>query len=312
MFFKIIYNSENRKINSVLKWLHLDHPSLQRLKQLSEGSPETLIVRSKEYGKLLDDLWINGVNKKTGLRRLATLDEWLLSVIPKPFSASISIMDVGGSDGSTTFELVQYLNENLGIEIKASILEMQLRLHCFRRGFIRYYLTNDKIPFLLQIGPVGILLEEKKCSKMRFVFNPLVRFIKKYLKRLCLENYLRNEGDLLLKNPIAKENSNIYWIEQDLFQFNQALVGAFDFIRCCNILNYSYFSEVQISKAVQLLAHYLKPKGFLLVSRSLENSNSSLHRASLWVRTRRGLKHISDLNGGSEIKEIVQKILEDS
>ena len=48
----------------------------------------------------------------------------------------LRILDAGGSDGSTTFDTVCYFRENLGVEVKATILEMQLRLHCFRRGLL--------------------------------------------------------------------------------------------------------------------------------------------------------------------------------
>lgn len=157
MFFKIIYNSGNRKIESVIKWLHLYHPPLLRLKQLSEGRPETLVVRSKEFSNLLNSLRINGVDKFTFSGRLAVLNEWLISVMPKPISASMSILDVGGSDGITTFELVRYLQENLGVDVKASVLESQLRLYSFRGRLVRYYLTNEKIPFTVcyKLGPWG-------------------------------------------------------------------------------------------------------------------------------------------------------------
>lgn len=311
MIFKIIYNSKNDKLKKVLRWLHLYHPSLDRLSELSEGSSETLIDRSIEFSSLLKGLWINGVDKRTGLGRLVVLDEWLISFIHKPLLSPISILDVGGSDGSTTLELVQYLKENLGIEIKAAILERQLRLHCFRRGWIRYYLTNEKKPFILQIGPVAVLLEQVK-GKTRFIFNPIVRFIQKCLSRLHFEKHLKNEGDLLFMNPLVREISNLRWIEQDLFKFNKDLVETFDFVRCCNILNVDYFSEDQIFNAIKLLSSYLKPNGLLLLSRSTDDSNGSLLTASIWIRSQRSLMHISDLNGGSEIKEIVELVKQNS
>jgi hypothetical protein len=307
MIFKIIFNKENDKINTFLKWSHVYHPSLKRLRELSEGSPETLFDRSIKFSTLLKGLWIDGVDKRTGLGRLVVLDEWLISFIGKPLNSSISILDVGGSDGSTTYELVQYLKENLGIEIKATILERQLRLQCFRRGWVRYYLTNEKRPFMLLVGSLGVLLEESK-GKTRFLFNPTVRFTQKHLQRMCLETYLRKEADLLFINPLVRENSNFSWIEQDLFNFNDDLVGTFDLIRCCNILNINYFNDDQILDAIKILSNYLKPNGLLLVSRSLEGSNVSEVMASIWMKSHRELMHISDLNGGSEIKKIVEQL----
>lgn len=307
MIFKVIYNSENDKIEAILKWLHVYHPSLKRLSELSEGSPETLIDRSIKFSSLLNGLWIGGVDKRTGLGRLVLLDEWLLSFIPKLQASSISILDVGGSDGTTTFELLHFLEENLRIEIKAAILERQLRLLCFRRGWMRYYKTNEKRPFILQVGPFGVLLEESK-GMMQFIINPIVRFTQRCINRLTLEKYMKDEGDLILMSPLVREIANISWIEQDLTKFNESLVGSFNIIRCCNILNFYYFSEDQILNAVKLLSHYLMPNGLLLVSRSLDKTNGPLLTASIWTKSKEGLIHISDLNGGSEIKELVEKL----
>jgi hypothetical protein len=304
MIFKIIYNDRNEKIKAILKRLYIYHPSLKRLNELSKGSPETLIGRSKEFSSLLDGLFINGVDKRTGLGRLIELDEWLITIIHEhPFS-SISILDVGGSDGSTAFDLQKHLEESIGIEVKVSILERQLRLQHFKRGFLRYYLTVEEMPHLLQIGPIGLIFEKSK-GKMRFVFNPFVRFTKKCLHQFDLKKFLKNKGDILLMSPLVRVNPNLSWIEQDLFQFNESLVGTFDLIRCCNILNLDYFNELKILEALKLLSLYLKPNGLLLVSRSLDNSNGSLLNASIWKRSGNGLVHISDLNNGSEIKGLL-------
>jgi hypothetical protein len=305
MIFKILFDIKNDKIKTIFKWFQFYHPSLKRLKELSEGESETLLDRSVEFSTLLNDLWVDGVGKRTGLGRLVVLDEWITSFIPRNNLKPLSILDVGGSDGSTTFELVKYLENILGSKILASILEKQLRLHCFKRGCLKYYLTNEHKPFMLQIGLLGILFEESKL-KSGFIFNPIVKFAEKYLQKICLERYLKREEDLLLINPLIREFPDVTWIEQDLFQYNKSLVGTFDLIRCCNLLNISYFSKEQILNAIRLLSIYLKPNGLLLVSRSLKDFHGSELTASIWMKSSTGLMHISDLNGGSEIKNIIE------
>lgn len=305
MFLKIIHTSENRRVKNILQRLGLDFPPIQRLKELSEGSPETLPVRSQEFGTMLNRLWINGVGKFTSPGRLALLDQWTISVMPQTSRGLLSVLDVGGSDGSTANDLVQYMENKIGGEIKAVVLDSQLKLYCFRRGLVRYFLNNSRIPFLFQVGPFGVLLEENN-GKLGFILNPIIRLAKTSLKRLRPERYLKNDGEIPLKNPLLKDKSNINWIEQDLFEVNESLTGAFDLIRCCNILNFCYFSEAQLCNAVQILTRYLKPNGLLLVSRSLD-SDTSMHMASLWFKEENRIIHLSDLNGGSEIKEIVQK-----
>lgn len=302
--FKLVCRLENGLFKKVLNRLRLYHPPLHRLMELSEGNAESLVTRSKEFSGLLSDVVINGVYKRTGLGRLAVLDKWVVSVLPEPLPMSFRILDVGGSDGSTTFDTVRYFRENLRVEVMATILERQLRLHYFRWWCLRYYLTHDRSPLLVQIGLLGVLLEETK-AKEGFVFNPIVRVVKKYLQHFSFEKYLQYCGDLILESPLVRNSPDIVWLEQDLFCFDPALVGAFDFIRCCNVLNCGYFSELQIYDAVHLLTLYLKPKGLLMVSRTIEDTTGFLHTASLWMKTGTDLQHVSDLNGGSEVKKLV-------
>lgn len=295
--FKVVCELENGPFKKLLRRLRLYYPSLDCLRELSTGSLESLITRSKRFSELLDDVLINGVWKRTGFGRLTVLDEWVVSILPEPVYTPFSILDVGGSDGSTTFDTVRYFQEHLGLDVKATILEMQLRLYCFRRGILRYYLTHDRIPLLIQIGLLGALLEETK-GKEGFIVNPIVRVTKKWLLRSSFEKYLQDYGDLLLESPLVRNCPDIVWLERDLFRFDPELKGVFDFIRCCNVLNCGYFSKRQIYDAVQLLALYLKPKGLLLVSRTIDDSAGFLHSASLWMKTATGLVHVADLNGG--------------
>ncbi len=305
--FKLICRLPNGPFKKVLKRLRLYYPPLQYLRELSQGSTESVDARSKEFSELLDDVSINGVSKKTGTGRLASIDRWVASILTEPLSTPLQMLDVGGSDGSTTFDTMSYFRDSLGVKVKATILDMQLRLHCYHRGGLRYYVTHEKNPLLMQIGVFGILFEEIT-TKEGFVFNPVLRVTKKALQRFSFEKYLQNCGDLYLENPIARRSPDIAWLEQDLFRFDPELVGAFDFVRCCNVLNYSYFSERQICDAVELLALYLKPGGLLVVSRTIDHSSSLLHDASLWMKMGAGLQHVSDLNGGSEIKRLVPLI----
>lgn len=304
LVLKFVCALPNGPLKKALKRLRLYHPSLRRLMELSEGDAESLVVRSKEFSELLRDLSINGVYKHTGSGRLAALDEWAGSVLPHHPSALFRMLDVGASDGSTTLDTVRYFKKKYGVEVKATILEMQLRLHCFRRGFLWYYLTHCHSPLLVQIGPLGLLFEETTAREGP-ILNPVIRAIKRRFKRLSLERYMDSCGDILLASPMVKNSPDIIWLERDLLQFDPALIGTFDFIRCSNVLNYCYFSEARIYDAVRLLALYLKKNGSLLLSRTMEHSAGPLDHASLWMKNGENLQHVSDLNGGSEIKRLV-------
>jgi len=283
----------------------MDYPSLKHLKEISNGSPETLTNRSVEYSSLLNGIWIDGTDKRTGWGRLLEIDKWITSVINKSGSSPFTFLEVGGSDGSTTYELMQHLHNEFKSEINAVILEKQLRLHCYVKNNLSYYLTHDNRPFLLQFGTIGVLLE-RNIGRMRFLFNPLVRIIQKCLKSWEIEKYLLKDEDILFINPLIRETSNIVWVEQNLFDFNESLSENFNLIRCSNILNREYFSDSDITIAIQLLKRYLKQGGFLVVSRSIDGiDGTSYATASIWRKHDNELTHVSDLNDGSEIKVLL-------
>lgn len=305
MLVRIITRSDLRCIKVVLNWLNLYHPSLTKFRELMIGSPETLADRSIKFSSMLDGLWINGVDKRTGPKRLEVLDKWLISFLNDSNNPAISILDVGGSDGITTLELIKHLQEYSDTEINATILEKQLRLYYYKRGCINFFLTSEKKPFLLQLGIIGILLEERT-GRMSNIFNPIARFLQSKLKHSHFEKHFRRQEDILFINPQVKESPNLSWIEQDLFLYNKNLECKYDIIRCSNILNIDYFNQIQIGMAFQILSKYLKPNGLLTVSRSLDENEGSSTMASIWRKSSGQLILVSDLNGGSEVKSMVE------
>jgi len=254
---------------------------------------------------MLDGLWINGVDKRTGPNRLEVFDKWLITFLDDSLTRAISILDVGGSDGITTLELIKHLQEYSDTEVNATILEKQLRLFYYKRGCMNFFLTSEKKPFLLQIGIIGILLEERT-GRLSYIFNPIVRFLRSRLQHSQFEKHFRRQEDILFINPKVKESPKLSWIEQDLFLYNKDLESKYDIIRCSNILNMDYFSQIQIRMAFQILTTYLKPNGLLAVSRSLEINEGSSTTASIWRKSSGQLMLVSDLNGGSEVKSMVE------
>ena len=302
--FKINTNSSNENYVALLRRLHLYHPSLDNLMLLSNGSLETVETRSKKFSEILNDIVINGVWKRTGPSRLLTLDDWILNIIEKYNSNEFKFLDIGASDGCTTYDLVISSQNRLKVSVFATILEMQLRLFCYRKGYLKYYLDYNANPFLIQIGAFGILFEKIK-SKEGYLLNPLIKILKYFFKTIRLQNFLYKDDDILLINPIARNVSNISWLEQDLFLYNSSLIDTFDLIRCSNVLNLGYFDGEKIKNAFTILSKYLKKDGLLLVSRAVDESGSIKHTATVWKKSGDKLIHYSDLNGGSEIKNLI-------
>lgn len=302
--FKFVGRVESKRAREVLRRLRLYHPPLRRLKELSQGSADSLPERSAEFSEILNDVLVNGVWKRTGPGRLVTLDRWIIPYLkgsaPQPFR----MLDVGGSDGTTTFDTLAFLKASLGVDAQATILEMQLRLHCFRLGPAEYYLTHDGQPWLLQFGPLGVLFEET-AAKEGLLLNPIVRLARRRLHALALERHMQDCGDLLLESPLVANNRGIDWIERDLFDFDYLLSDSFDFVRCCNVLNLGYFVDQRIKEGLQILSRYLRPDGLLLIARSVDGEKGPLNAATLWRRVETGMAHVADFNRGSEVKHLM-------
>ncbi len=303
--FKLIYKYYDHPVSTVLQRLRLYHPPLNYLNDLSEDSSKAIDVRSQEFSCLMKHILIKGTWKRTGVGRLVDLDKWVISL--NLFETkNINMLEIGGSDGITTYDTLRYFNKNYGIEIKASIMEMNLTLHCYRKGLLKYYLTNDYNPLLLQIWTIGILLEETN-NKEGVIFNPLIKYIKNYLRGVNVSKNFKKYDDIILKNPVVKNSTNIKWLEQSVFEYNQSIENSFDFIRCSNVLNNGYFEPSKITQAFDLLKKYLRPNGLLLISRTVDIPSRVIHTASLWRKSGGKMVHVSDLNGGSEVKNNVSE-----
>jgi hypothetical protein len=302
--FKLVCRLKNGPTKDFLRRWRLYHPPLSRLAELSEGDAGSLEARSREFSEILEDVLINGVWKRTGAGRLVELDRWVASNVSRPVPEPFEMLDVGGSDGITTLDSLGALREILGTDVRATILELQFRIRAFRLGFLRYYTTSGGSPLMVQAGPFGLLLEEIKATEGA-LFNPVIRALKRRLERTRPERRMAGGGEILLENPRVADCGRIAWREQDLFRFDPGLAGSFDFVRCCNVLNRRYFEDSRIVEAVGLLSGYLKRDGLLLVSRTVDGEAGTRHAASLWRKGEGGLRHVADLNGGSEVRQLV-------
>jgi hypothetical protein len=302
--FKYVARVESERALTLLRRLRLYHPPLSRLADLSQGSDESLQVRSAEFSSLLNDVLVNGVWKRTGQGRLVGLDQWIVPHLRRSSDGLLAMLEVGGSDGTTTVDTLDYLAAKLGVVTRATILEMQFRLRRFRRGPVEYYLTNDGHPLIIQCGRLGALFEETKAREGLLV-NPLIRLAVRVLRRSRLERYMTQREDLLFESPLVRNDPRIEWVERDLFELSSTLAHSFDLIRCCNVLNLGYFAEERIREGLQTLSGYLKTGGLLLVGRSVDGAKSPIECASLWRSTLGGMRHVSDLNGGSEVKHLI-------
>lgn len=100
--------------------------------------------------------------------------------------------------------------------------------------------------------------------------------------------------DLLKQRILTNLNYDIFLAKEN---------NTFNFVRCMNILNIEYFPEDKIIIGLQNLKDSLVDKGILLIGRTLQNG---VNQASFYKKENNNLILMEEINGGSEIKSIIE------
>ena len=92
------------------------------------------------------------------------------------------------------------------------------------------------------------------------------------------------------------------FFEQDIFNIKKKYFNFFNVVRVTNLLNYSYFSKAKLEIAISNIKKISKNNCIILLNRTT-NKNKNL--ASFFVKKDGKFKLLEDMNGGSEIKDLM-------
>ena len=142
----------------------------------------------------------------------------------------------------------------------------------------------------------------KYCLRYRyfFLFQKIEKILIFIFKLINIEG---KKSNLLI--PGLKKIKNIKFKEQDIFNIEKKYFQLFDVIRVSNLLNYSYFSKQRIKFALNNLNNILRENGIILINRTTKQ-NKNL--ASFFIKKNGKFELLEDLNGGSEIKDLILSI----
>ena len=146
------------------------------------------------------------------------------------------------------------------------------------------------------------------------LFPKARNFVKSQIKNSDDYQHLeiKIDGGNIIRKPLIhpfcleKVNNckNFQFIRHDLFKKTRQ---QFDIIRAMNILNLAYFPEKKIKKAVLSIFHSFTGNGIFIVGRSNDESNGQT-KTTIFERCETEFKVIEDINGGSEIKDLILSI----
>lgn len=244
---------------------------------------------------VMNELRLNGIYRKTYSNRLYQSTEYLYYLVKRE-SGTNSFLDVGASDGSTSFYTHTYL-KNKGINIKTVSTDKYTTLFYSRDFFFRYYFTEDYVPILcIVMNRFSIHLYKH----IDLISNLLAKrlIIEFNNRKLLLRKYV---FDLI--HPEIITDDLFRYESLDVFKINHKYLNKFNIIRCSNLLQLSYFDKSQIINAIKLLQLYLMDNGFLIITRI--ESNDMEESGVVLQKNSKVLRIIHRFTSNSEIETII-------
>tara|TARA_Y100001970_G_C14187151_1_gene833238 strand:+ start:977 stop:1789 length:813 start_codon:yes stop_codon:yes gene_type:complete len=234
-------------------------------------------------------LRIDSTFKTTSFNRMLDLNKKLKKYLKKIFSRKVIICDLGISSGQTTLEL---FNDLKGVKIKNIYgFDKNLNIKIYRlKKFIFLYDSKNNL----------LMVEYNKyCLRYRYFFflkiiEKFLLFLLKFINAKCYKS------NMLM--PSLDKIDKCKFFEQNIFNIEKKYYNFFNVVRVSNLLNYSYFSEKNLKIAISNINKISKEKCVVLINRT---TNKKKNLASLFIKKGGKFELLEDINGGSEIKDLM-------
>jgi chemotaxis methyl-accepting protein methylase len=283
------------------RFFHADLEELERIRQAYRKRPTAELA--SRFSTLLRDLSIGGFSKHTGAGRLHLSEAVLARQLVERTPRSARILDLGASDGVTTYDLVQTLKKAGWQDFRVDLVDLHLRLARYRKSAWLEYRTPSGVPVFLRLGRLVWRLPR---ADHRWDFVSWI-LISRLLRSPSFQSSFRKAGTISLVNPSAEACPEIHVHERSCLEHYPEWDGQFDAVRACNLLNKSYFDDEALVRIISLLKKYLKPEGLLLVSRNPEEEERS-ENGTLFTKRGGELVVLERIGTGSEIEPLCGRL----
>lgn len=282
------------------------HANYDRLMELAEkaAAEGPLDEIAEEFSAILHDIRVDGFRKRTEPGRLEAGGRLICDRL-KGTQRDLEVLDIGGSDGITTLDLVERLEEVVEGSVEGVLADKFLQIVRCTNGVITEYRTTDHQPLLVRMGRIGVRLPRSE-HPWALHMN-LVGAI--YQSLTATRDSLDCSESISLINPLVDLDPRITTIEMDVTRRRADLVGRFEVVRASNVLNPKYFPGEALVSAVENCWSYLAPDGILLVSRNHDEGSAEIERGTLFHKGSEGRADVIDLAGGSEIRDTVEQVV---
>ena len=246
-------------------------------------------IDAKRIEKIFALLRVDSTFKTTSSGRMIDINLKLKKYIKKFFSKKIVLCDFGISSGQSTLELCENLND---VKIK--------NIYGFDKQIYLKIYKLKKLIFLFSASNELLLVEfNKYCLRYRYFF--ILKKIDKIIYYLFnFMNIGYKKGKVLVPNLDKIDKCKFF--EQDIFDVEKKYKDYFDVVRVSNLLNNNYFSESKLKRAIFNIKYISKENSIILVNRT---TNKKKNTASFFIKKMGKFHLLEDVNGGSEIKNLV-------
>jgi hypothetical protein len=298
-----ILTQRSIRIDSWQRWVFHPDPDLLELGVETTGQASRRKPILQAFTRAVSSIRVGHIHKLTGSARLVETKRALARHLGDRGEQEIRLLDIGGSDGTTTLEAVRDLSDELGTPVRAVLMDRYVRIERRKNGWLREYCMTDGSPLILRLGPLGLQL-----SSIASTRDPLSRCIgRAYLAHRERHGRPNLDATLSLIHPAVAEDDRVSVVEWNVLEPKCDLRGQFDAVRASNILNENYFSREEIEIALSHIHAYLDADGLLLVSRNHLENDVEVEHGSLWRRTPTRFQRVEDFGSGSYVAHIVDE-----
>ena len=246
-------------------------------------------INQNSMERIFSKLRVGSTFKTTSYNRMRDINKKLNKYINKFFLKKVLICDFGVSSGQSTLELYKVINKKKIKNIYG--FDKQIYLKLFKlKNFIFLFSSNNDL----------LMVENNKyCLRYRYFF--LFKKIDKILFYLLKMVNIKCERSKVLIPKLDKIDKCKFF-EQDIFDIKKKYFNLFDVIRITNLLNYSYFSRAKLELAVSNINKISRENSIILISRT---TNKKKNIASFFRKKNGKFELLEDINGGSEIKDLI-------
>jgi SAM-dependent methyltransferase len=257
----------------------------------------------------------NGTFKYTHARRFDDFDRLSLSAIAASFLAgqNIRVHDIGVSDGRTSCDFYGHLNLLYGERLDFLASDYTPYLYVLKRKHSTRRLIIDEQDHILQIIIPPFVFNVVRPESMKlYSLNHLTGYlatITTFYTRPLLKAYKAGRPDIeRTKLELLCRECRACIAKKETFRFERydVLSGPTnhcDIIRVMNVLNYCYFPEAQLRRAVENIVRSLNEGGLLITGSNLEQG--TIVNGGIYKKNGDHMERLETSGKGSQVDALI-------